>query len=98
MIYKLAVLAAIAATVSAECPNACSGHGTCGTYDQCTCYRNWQAADCSERTCPFDLAHVDTPKGDLDASGDSLTTSNVISSSTVYPYGSKFIGSRVFAS
>ena len=32
----------------AECPNACSAHGTCGAYDMCICYRNWQANDCSE--------------------------------------------------
>ena len=45
---------------------ACSGHGTCGTFDECICYPNWQEADCSGRTCPFVPAHVDTPKGDLD--------------------------------
>jgi len=57
-------------TVNAECPNACSGHGDCGAFDMCTCWRNWQAADCSERTCPFALAHVDTPKGDLNHDND----------------------------
>ena len=75
--------------VKAECPNACSGHGDCTRYDMCDCNRNWQAADCSERTCQFGLAHVDTPKGDLDMSGGSLTGpgSSVISGSMVYPYG-----------
>jgi len=51
--------------VSAECPNACSGHGDCGNFDMCNCWRNWMGNDCSERICPFSLAHVDLPKGDL---------------------------------
>jgi hypothetical protein len=59
-------LLTLSAGVMAECPNACSGHGDCTTWDKCECYRNWQAADCSQRTCPYALAHVDTPKGDLD--------------------------------
>lgn len=98
----------------AECPNACSGHGQCGSHDMCTCDRNWQGSDCSLRelffklfhcqsdripiddssssslvgTCPFGRAHVDTPKGDLDASL-SVEDNNVLvlSGSTEYPYG-----------
>jgi hypothetical protein len=52
-------------TASAECANACNGHGKCTSYDMCICNRNWQAADCSERVCQFGLAHVDTPKVNL---------------------------------
>lgn len=39
--------------------------------------------------CPFDLAHVDSPKGDLDASGSSLSgpESVVIANDFIYPYG-----------
>jgi hypothetical protein len=97
---RLLVLASAAALAAAECPNACSGHGTCGAYDMCTCYRNWESNDCSERTCPFDLAHVDTPLGDLDGSGGALTAPGVyaatvasvhanfvIIGSTKYPQG-----------
>jgi len=74
--------------VASECPNACSGHGLCGSYDMCTCDRNWQGSDCSQRTCPFGLAHVDTPKGDLDGSTTIGEFNDVvIPSSTVYPYG-----------
>ena len=39
-------------------------------------------------TCPFGLAHVDTPKGDLDHS-NTITTGSVLTSSTVYPYGTE---------
>jgi len=60
----------------------------------CSCYRNWQGADCSLRTCPFGLAHVDTPKGDLDGSGGALSAGSngdngapVLIGSEVYPYG-----------
>ncbi len=71
-IFVALLLAAISALISAECPNACSSHGKCGAYDSCECYRNWMSNDCSERICQFGLAHVDTPKGDLDASSGEL--------------------------
>lgn len=79
------VLAVFSAMVSAECPNACSSHGKCGAFDACECYRNWMSNDCSERICQFGLAHVDTPKGDLDSSSGELyspeaLTTNAISS------------------
>ncbi|CAM9909547.1 unnamed protein product, partial [Phaeothamnion confervicola] len=63
----LAVAATCVSLVAAECPNACSGHGTCGAYDMCTCYAGYIANDCSERVCPFATAHVDSPIGDLNA-------------------------------
>jgi len=44
--------------------------------------------DCSERVCQFGLAHVDTPKGDLDNSGRVLDARYpVIENNFVYPYG-----------
>lgn len=55
-------LLAFLSRVSAECANACNGHGKCTSFDMCICNRNWQAADCSERVCQFGIAHVDTPK------------------------------------
>lgn len=81
--------ASLLGVANAECPNACSSHGICTNYDMCQCYRNWMANDCSERVCQFGLAHVDTPKGDLDASSGALTGPevNVIANSEVYPYG-----------
>jgi hypothetical protein len=68
--------------------SACNGHGKCTSCDMCMCSRNWQAADCSERVYQFGLAHVDTPKGDLDASG-TLTGPDhiVVENNYVYPYG-----------
>merc|ERR1719502_1419452 len=50
--------------------------------------QNYQGNDCSERTCYFGIAHVDSPKGDLNADGfvsGPLTT--VITGSEVYPWG-----------
>ena len=50
------VLATLGSFANASCPNACSGHGTCGTNDECTCFRNWVANDCSERVCTYGMA------------------------------------------
>merc|ERR1719502_1667298 len=50
--------------------------------------QNYQGNDCSERTCYFGIAHVDSPKGDLNADGlvsGALTT--VVTGSEVYPWG-----------
>lgn len=58
---------ALVAGVTASCPNGCSGNGKCGSYDRCECHQNWQGADCSQRTCPFTLAWVDTARGHNDA-------------------------------
>lgn len=69
VIATLAVLALAANYASAECNNMCSGHGICGANDACTCYRNWRGNDCSERTCQFGIAFVDTAQGDLDHDG-----------------------------
>eukprot|EP00613_Pedinella_sp_CCMP2098_P062229 CAMPEP_0171983314 /NCGR_PEP_ID=MMETSP0993-20121228/273231_1 /TAXON_ID=483369 /ORGANISM="non described non described, Strain CCMP2098" /LENGTH=667 /DNA_ID=CAMNT_0012636073 /DNA_START=59 /DNA_END=2063 /DNA_ORIENTATION=+ len=87
---RLAImLIGLFAYVRAECPNACSGHGSCSLHDQCTCCRNWQGNDCSQRTCPFGYAHVDSPKGDLDGSTGTLSGPNypLVLGSTVYPFG-----------
>jgi len=47
--------------VRARCPNGCSGHGTCGKQNVCSCFNGWTggAADCSARTCPSGLAWAD---------------------------------------
>uniref|UniRef100_A0A6V1R2D4 EGF-like domain-containing protein n=1 Tax=Heterosigma akashiwo TaxID=2829 RepID=A0A6V1R2D4_HETAK len=87
-LFILAAALALLPAIMAECPNACSGHGSCGQWDQCECCMNWQGADCSERTCPFGQAFADVPTGDLDASNTISTPSDkVIIGSTVYPFG-----------
>lgn len=64
-------LLAFAALAAADCPNACSGHGTCSTnHDFCKCYNGWAGNDCSQRMCPFGLSFVDSPIGDLNNDND----------------------------
>lgn len=78
----------VALLANGECANACNGHGRCTSYDMCVCQRNWQANDCSERVCQYGLAHVDTPKGDLDHSGSiSDADEIVVENNFKYPYG-----------
>jgi hypothetical protein len=88
---KVVLALALGVAVNAECPNACSGHGSCSKFDMCDCYSNYQAADCSEKTCPFGTAHVDSPKGDLDSSFGELSApeTTLIVGSTVYPFGTQ---------
>jgi len=56
--------------VTAECPNGCSGRGTCGTNDQCSCYQGFRGNSCEQRVCPFGRAWATTPQGDLNYNGD----------------------------
>lgn len=86
LLLRLSVLAGAASLAAAECPNACSGRGTCGAYDMCTCYSGYMGNDCSERICPFGLAHVDSPKGDLDMDND-VEYETVIEGSQMYKDG-----------
>jgi hypothetical protein len=65
----VALLAALCSYVMAECNNMCSGHGVCSTNDMCLCYRNYRGADCSERTCQYGRAFVDSAQGDLNHDG-----------------------------
>lgn len=77
---------ALVAFVAAECPNGCSGAGVCSARDMCTCDKNFEGNDCSQRTCPHAYAHIDTPKGDLNMDG-TLKSSWELTSSQRYPHG-----------
>lgn len=72
--HILAFAALLVSRAAAECPASCSGHGTCGQYDACTCYDNYIGVDCSQRMCPHGFAWADQPLGDLNHDGSvSLT-------------------------
>jgi len=75
------VILLLARAVEANCPNKCSGHGTCDpTTSVCTCQNGWgsptdkgrfKAADCSARMCPFGKAWSDLPTGADTAHADA---------------------------
>jgi len=76
MISKLLIIAAATTMVSARCPNDCSGKGSCGEHDLCTCYPGYQALDCSERTCLSGRAWGDVADGNDQAHDYSECSSN----------------------
>jgi len=52
----------------ADCPNACSGHGSCST-NGCVCWAHWGDGDdtggaCDQRKCPYEIAWVDVPSSE----------------------------------
>jgi len=64
MLKQFIIIVAILATASAKCPNECSGKGTCGENDLCTCYAGYTGLDCSGRKCLYGKAWGDAPFAD----------------------------------
>lgn len=69
MLRYLITTLTLLGVANATCPNGCSGHGTCGVDDVCTCHAGWgmggkPGGDCSDRFCPYELAWVDGPTHD----------------------------------
>ena len=81
--YTLLFAAVALTQVAAECPNSCSGHGTCNGEDQCECQDEgivinpagnsedkmaaWTGADCSAMTCPRGISWTKPSKSDANA-------------------------------
>jgi len=63
----VASVAIVLAVAMARCPNSCSGAGTCGADDKCTCYPNFKGTDCSERVCPYQIGFADVASADNSA-------------------------------
>ncbi len=60
-VVVMTVLSLLWRHADAACANGCSGHGTCGQNNICSCFTGWDAgaADCSFRTCPTGPAWAD---------------------------------------
>jgi hypothetical protein len=87
---KLILLAGLLGMAAAECPDACNGHGFCGQFDKCSCYRNWMGNSCDKRTCPYDLAFVDLPAGDLNMDGsDEFKAANAATAHVAVTFGAQ---------
>lgn len=92
---QVLLLVGVISKASAECANACSGSGKCGTFDMCYCEKGYGGNDCSHRSCAVGNAHVDTPKGDLN--GDNVISNAdviVVINSHDFPYGTQEAGVR----
>jgi len=64
--------AALLTVASASCPDSCSGHGTCGTHDKCSCFARWGGSNCADRQCPSGLSWVVSNGGSNIPAGDDL--------------------------
>jgi len=64
MKFTAVIFLSLLSSIAAYCPNGCSGHGSCGANDKCSCYTRpngavaWTEHDCSLRTCPTGNAWV----------------------------------------
>ena len=89
--HKMKTIVILATTlllayVVAECPNGCSGQGTCSSRDMCNCDKNYHGNDCSLKACPNAYAFIDTPKGDLNMDAASKSSWE-LTNSQLYPAG-----------
>jgi hypothetical protein len=72
----------IRATVKTDCPNDCSGHGTCGNGGVCTCQASYVGTDCSQHVSALtagtpSAGHVDKAKWDYYTFQNTLNTLTV---------------------
>jgi len=81
-IFVVVILAMMVVLTTAFCPNACSGHGSCGANDRCSCYKRpngddaWTDHDCSQRTCPKGTAWVSSHVEAANSAHPSVECSN----------------------
>ena len=62
--------------INARCPNDCSRHGKCNIYNICECDAGYDhAPDCSQLSCPYDLAWASKSQS-LNSAHTSMECSN----------------------
>jgi hypothetical protein len=81
---KLLIFLSLALAAHAACPDACSGHGTCGLSSKCTCQARWVGTNCASRECPYGLSWTAGTNNDNSPAGTVANTANTLGGRHAY--------------